>query len=228
MKQDKNSMVEAVLAKHMGPEKAPDSLWHRIQNPRLQGSQVSKAVPAWFQWASVATTLVVLGGVGAGLYWAQKTVRTDRRPETREAIAIAALTQAPDSLPLQTADTAQIRRWVKANSGIDIPLPPKHAAVIEVIGARMIDGPNPLAEISYQVGDYKAALLVAKDPTGKKSYPSHGLRPSDRVDQAHVSSWSMRGQSYTLASNAKGDEFETACLLCHDQTPSLPSASRKI
>ena len=220
MKQEKNSMLETVLAKHMGPEKAPDALWGRIQNPRSQAR--TNATPIWVRWAPIAATLMLVAG---GAWWVGNL---DQRPTTPESMAVAALENGSEPLALETSDTAEIRRWVKANSGIDIPLPPKHDSVIQVIGARMMDGPNPMAEVSYQVGEYRAALLVAKDPTGRKSYPTHGLRPSDPLEKAHVSSWSMRGQSYTLASNARGDEFERACLLCHDQTPSLPSAARKI
>lgn len=221
MKQDKNPMLEAVLAKQMGEVKAPDALWGRIQNP---GSQArSSGTPMWVRWTPVAATLVL--AVSGGMWWVRNL---DDQPTSRESMAVAALESSDDVLSLKTSDTAEIRRWVKANSGIDIPLPPKHDTAIQVIGARMLDSETPLAEVSYQVGDYRAALLVAKDPSGKKSYPTHGLRPSDPLKAAHVSSWSMRGQSYTLASDARGDEFETACLLCHDQTPSLPSAARKI
>lgn len=220
MKQDKNPMLEAVLAKQMGPVKAPDALWSRIQNPRQQVQ--SSATSMWVRWAPIAATLVLVAG---GMWWVRNL---GDQPTTREAMAVAALGGSEEELSLRTSDTAEIRRWVRANSGIDIPLPPKHDSVIQVIGARMVNGPDQLAEVSYQVGDYRAALLVAKDPTGKKSYPTHGLRPSDPLEKAHVSSWSMRGQSYTLASDARAEEFETTCLLCHDQTPSLPSAARKI
>ena len=175
--------------------------------------------------AFAAPIVAMLMLVAGGAWWVGNL---DQRPTTPEAMAVAALENGSEPLTLETSDPAEIRSWVKANSGIDIPLPPKHDSVIQVIGARMMDGPNPMAEVSYQVGEYRAALLVAKDPTGRKSYPTHGLRPSDPLEKAHVSSWSMRGQSYTLASNARGDEFERACLLCHDQTPSLPSAARKI
>lgn len=226
MKQDRKSILESVLAKQMAPAKAPDALWHRIKNPQareLRGSAPTGSM--WFQWAAAAAALMIVGGVGVGIGWVRNL---EQKPSSPEAVAVAALTGGPESLSLRTEDTRQIRAWVKANSGIDIPLPPKHSSVIQVVGARMIDGPRPLAEVAYQVDGYRATLLVTKDPSGKKTYPSHGFHASDRLDAARVTSWSMRGQSYTLAWEASEEEFEVACLLCHDQKPSLPSAARKL
>ena len=226
MKQERKPILESVLAKHMGRDNAPDLLWNRIQNPQLSNEKISARTSSmWMQWGFASAALVLLGTLSAGIWWVRNL---NPKPTSPEAMAVAALAYKPDNLSLQTSDTTQIRNWVRTNSGIDIPLPPKHAATIQVIGARLIEGATPMAEVSYQVGGYRAALLVTKDPSGKRTYPNHGLRPSDPVETAHVSSWSMRGQSYTLASDARGEEFETACLLCHDQTPKLPSATRKI
>lgn len=226
MKQDRKSILESALGKHLAPVKAPDALWTRVKNaqPNERNAPAAVGLP-WLQWAAAAATLAIVGAVGAGVWWVQNL---ENNPASAEAMAVAALDGGPESLGLRTDNTAQIRTWVKANTGIDIPLSPKHSSVIQVIGARVIDGPNPLAEVSYKVDGYRAALLVARDPTGKKTYPNHGFHASDRLHSARVTSWSMRGQSYTLALEASGDEFETACLLCHDQTPRLPTAARRL
>ena len=114
-----------------------------------------------------------------------------------------------------------VRKWIKAESGLDVPLPPKHESLVKILGARV---DRDVAEISYQVGQYRAALLVAKDPSGKRSYPNHDVRTSDPYQKARVSSWSMRGQTYTLAWSAPG-EFRVACLLCHSGQPPATPAS---
>jgi hypothetical protein len=82
-----------------------------------------------------------------------------------------------------------------------------------------------MAEVSYQVGEFRAALLVTKNPSGVTAYPKHDFRGSDPFQEARVTSWSLKDQNYTLAWTAPG-EFRTACLLCHDQEPSMfpPSA----
>jgi hypothetical protein len=135
-------------------------------------------------------------------------------------MAVAALDRRPGELELQSADAASVRTWVRSNSGIDIPLPPKHSGVIRITGARIDHETNPVAEVSYRVGEFKAALLVTKAKTGATVYPKHDFRGSDSFQAARVTSWTLKGQSYTLAWTAPG-EFRTACLLCHDQEPPM-------
>jgi hypothetical protein len=118
-----------------------------------------------------------------------------------------------------------VRKWIKQEAGMDIPLPPKHAAEVQILGARVSEArvaeeSQSVAEIAYQVGEYRAALLITKDPSGAKTYPSHAAPSSDPFEKkARVSTWSMRGQSYTLAWSSP-DEFKQACLLCHAGEPS--------
>ncbi len=106
------------------------------------------------------------------------------------------------------------------NAGIDIPLPPKHSDVIRISGASVNhEGPR-MAQVSYEVGQFRAALLVTKDPSGVTRYPKHDFQGSNSLEAAQVTSSSLKGQAYTLAWTAPG-EFRTACLLCHDQEPPL-------
>ena len=169
-------------------------------------------------WAVAAVAVAVIAG--GWTLWNEL-----RTPQTVEAMALAALDRGPEDLALRTEDAASVRKWVRTNSGIDIPLPPKHSGVIHIRGARVNGDTQRVAEVSYQVGEFRAALMVTKDPTGAKSYPKHDFRGSNALEAARVTSWSMKGQSYTLAWTAPG-EFRTACLLCHDQEPPvLPPAN---
>ncbi|MEO8096439.1 MAG: hypothetical protein ABI811_01970 [Acidobacteriota bacterium] len=195
--------IDDVLQKHLGRVPAPDQLWQQIHRP-------ARAVPtgtAWMAWAAAAATIVLTAG-GWTLWQKQQ------KPVSVESLAVTALNRTTDNLPLHSEDASQVRSWVKANSGIDIPLPPQHSPLVRIIGANVTTNGVPVAEVSYQVGEYRAALMVTKDPTGATTYPNHDLR------KARVSSWSMKGQSYTLAFASPG-ESSLACLLCHGQEPSL-------
>jgi hypothetical protein len=208
--------LDPVLKKHLGRVEAPPNLWAHVQG------HTATDVPASSFWTSRAFAVAAAVAILAGGWTLWNETRA---PQTVEAMAVAALGNNPAQLELQTEDAATIRKWVKANAGIDIPLPPQHSGVIRINGASVNhEGPR-MAEVSYQVGEFRAALLVTKDPSGVTRYPKHDFRGSDSFEAARVTSWSLKGQAYTLAWTAPG-EFRTACLLCHDQEPPMvPPAS---
>lgn len=209
--------LDRVLKKHLKRASAPEEvtpevtneLWRRVQHARAQVP--ARTSPAWPVWATAVATLAVTAG--GWMVWQQM-----QAPRSVEEMAVAALTK--ESLRFRSQEASEIRTWLRANAGIDIPIPPMHSAMIEIEGADILQGDGAVAEIAYRVGDHRAALLVTKDLTGKRTYPSHEVRPSESFQDARVSSWSMRGQSYTLAWAAPG-EFRVACLLCHGQEPRL-------
>jgi hypothetical protein len=166
----------------------------------------------WTAWATAAATILI--SVGGWSYWQLHR----ENPVSIQTMALSALKHKAGDMELRTEDATTVRQWVKAHSGIDIPLPPRHSSWVKIVGASISGSDDKIAEVSYQVGEYQAALLVAKDKTGAKSYPSHEIRPSDPLETARVSSWSMKGQSYTLAWMAPG-EARVACLLCHGAEP---------
>lgn len=207
MKENQNRDLERVLTKHLASVEAPSELWNRVRRQE-RGTHTRP----WTAWVAVAATVVV--SVGGWTAWQQHR----ENPVSVENMAVSALKHNANDMELKTDDAAAVRSWVKSHSGIDIPLPPRHSSWVKVVGASVSRYDNQVAEVSYKVGEYQAALLVTKDKTGAKTYPSHEIRPSDPLEKARVSSWSMKGQSYTLAWVAPG-EARVACLLCHGAEP---------
>jgi hypothetical protein len=201
--EDRNKLEKA-LAKHLGRTPAPGQLWDRVQHPR---AAVARTSPVWLVWASAATAIVV--GGASWIMW-----RSAEAPVAVESLAVKSLASGPEHLQFRSEEAAAVRNWLRENAGIDIPLPPLHSPLVKIVGASVIPGEAPVAEISYRVGEDSATLLVAKEPTGARTYPRHEVRASEEFGGARVSSWTMRGQSYTLAWAAPG-EFRVACLLCH-------------
>ena len=165
--------TEEALRRHLGRESAPAELWERVQN-----ASPRQAARFTLVWAAAAAALMM---TVAGLsLW-----NASARP-----------------MELHSASASEVRQWVLANSGLDVPLPAKPSSLVEILGAS-ID--RAVAKISYRVGEMRATLLVAKDASGNS--PHQGTEVS--------STWTMGGQSYTLALAGPGD-LRTACVLCHN------------
>ena len=105
-------------------------------------------------------------------------------------------------MTIESASVREVHDWVLANSGLDVPLPAKPSSLVELLGASIDRTGKVIALISYQVGEMRATLLVSRDETGSRSH------------REGSTSWTMGGQSYTLAVAGPG-ELKTACLLCH-------------
>jgi hypothetical protein len=212
-KPENRTDLEQALRKHLGRNPAPEDLWNRVQEARRGPHARRAALPLGTRLAPAAAVLTI--AVGGWVLWQQFS-----QPRSVEALAVDALGRGPEHLQFRSDRAPEIRAWLRANAGLDVPLPPRHSPLIQIVGANVIENQGRIAEISYRVGDRNAALLVQKDPSGKRSYPRHAVRPSESFDEARVSSWSMRGQSYTLAWAAPG-EFRVACLLCHGDEPPM-------
>ncbi len=210
---EKRTELEQALRQHLARTEAPADLWDRVEAARFTPARVTTG-PMWTVWAAAAAMIAITAG--GWVMWKQLS-----EPVTVEALAVDALTRNPQDLRFRSEKAAEIRAWLRANTGMDVPLPPQHSPLVQIMGANVLAGDVPLVEISYRVGDYNAALLISKDPSGKRTYPKHEVRPSESFQEARVSSWSMRGQSYTLAWAAPG-EFRVACLLCHGNEPPMP------
>jgi hypothetical protein len=159
---------------------APPELWDRIQAPQAVRRKGNSRRLLW-----APALAVVLAAVALSLV---------RSPERNHSQVTAFHCQNP----------AQLRAWVKANTGFNVPLRAALPASIQLIGARAVEG---RAEIAYRAGNRDATLLVSRANAGAVSVPHSQVN-------GKVSSWVMDGQRFTLASNDPAD-FQLACKLCH-------------
>jgi hypothetical protein len=127
------------------------------------------------------------------------------------AVALSTLparreTVASDSqqIAFHCQNPAQLRAWVKANTGFDVPLRAALPPSIQLIGARAAEG---RVEVAYRAGNSDAVLLVSRADSGVANVPH------SRVN-GKLSSWVMAGQRFTLACDNPAD-LQLACKLCH-------------
>jgi hypothetical protein len=183
--------IEKVLERKLDRVAAPDELWDRIdknQNPtqaRMPVPRRSTGILACVDfrkklaWTFVAAMLVVV------LVWGLRPRR---------------------DLVFRSDSAVQIREWVKANAGFDVPLLGDRSPV-RLTGARLVRGD---VEIACRVGDHQAKLLISKENHGVR----HGVQP---VKGNSTVAWGMSGRLYSLACTTPED-LRIACLLCHSSS----------
>lgn len=156
---------------------APAELWDRVQSIRPSRRRALGRRLVWALAASVVLATLALSKLPGG---------------------------RSQQMAFHCQNPAQLRAWVKANTGFNVPLRAALPASIQLIGARTVEG---RVEIAYRAGNRDAMLLVSQADPGS-------------VDLAHnrmtgkSSSWVMDGQRFTLACNDSAD-FQLACKLCH-------------
>jgi hypothetical protein len=157
---------------------APPELWDRVQSSRVVRAPESSHRLVW----ALALTVVLTAALSLV-----------RSPMRQDSQALAFHCQNP----------AELRAWVKAKTGIDVPLSSAPPASIQLIGARNL---GERVEIAYRAGDRGALLLVSR--------AAGAADVSHRNPSGKVSSWVMNGQRYTLACDNPAD-LQLACKLCH-------------
>jgi len=163
---------EPVLAQHLHPVVAPDELWERVQRPVRRPSVHASVNAARIRaWAMGAVAVVALAMVV--LAWVYPSHRN-----------------------IQSSDAAQVRAWVRANAGVDVPFVAQPAGV-RLIGAGFSKGS---VEIAYQVRDRQGKLIL-----GDRRTPAGG---------AKVFRGSVDGHTFTLEC-ATAEDLKMACNLCH-------------
>jgi hypothetical protein len=159
---------------------APAELWDRLQSARAARPPENTRRLVWaLALAAVLASVALLSLV--------------RSPVRRDSQTIAFHCQNP----------AELRAWVKATTGLDVPLRGTSPASIQLIGARNL---GERVEIAYRTGDRDALLLVSR-AAGAADVPHSN--PAGKV-----SSWVMNGQRYALACDNPAD-LQLACKLCH-------------
>ena len=183
-----NHWLEPELQRGLREVAAPAELWDRVRAAQVPQSRKSNRGLVW----AMAVT-VVLAAVGLSLV---------RSPD--EQLAVQALANGSQQIAFHCQNPARLRAWVRANTGLDVPLRAAPPASIQLIGARNADA---RVEIAYQAGGRDAVLLVSRADAGAANLPHSRA-------SGNVSSWVTDGQRYTLAANDPAD-LQLACKLCH-------------
>jgi len=182
-----NLNLEQVLSRELRPVAAPRELWDRVQ----LGQDVPGPIRArYLGWALAGLAAVLM----VGIIWNFRTVPV-----------VAAETDSPQ---FRSREATEIRGWVKANAGFDVPLRP---GSVQLIGASVRNGS---AEVVCRVGDRPARLVVSKSRPGPFDGARHHVLSSSWFRGGRALSWIMRGQLYTLAC-ATPEDLKAACFLCH-------------
>jgi hypothetical protein len=182
--------LESELRRGLGKVSAPPQLWDRVQRAQSASAGPRRKPRHALIWAVAAAALLI----GVGL--ARVNAGIERPGSERDSRTAA----------LRCENPAQLRAWVRAKTGLDVPLRAESSPSIQLIGAQMIDGSRGV-EVAYRAGNRDAVLLVSRADTGAANIPH------SRVS-GNVSSWVMDGQRYTLASNDPAS-LQLACKLCH-------------
>jgi hypothetical protein len=178
--------LELELERQLGRVAAPEELWRQIECPRVSRATGKGALRRW----APALACSILA---AALLW-QYTANRPRRPDVR------------------SSDPARIRAWVKANAGLDLPLPDRPAQDVRLTGAHLVKA--GVAELTFRVRNSDATLVVAKAVADPQAAGIHALEPGGWDRSAAAYSWSMGGQAYTLSCPEPGG-LRAACQLCH-------------
>jgi hypothetical protein len=199
----KNDWSEPELKRHLAPVQAPEELWDRVHAaPVVTGVvQLRPSRGMTWQWAAAAVaTVAIIAGVTV---WQNRDISGEER-------AVRALSRTPEQLQFHSADAAELRAWVKTGTGLDVPMPAHTASSVQLVGAYVSrKGSTPTAEISYRVGGQDATLVVSKIPM--EGNGRHQFVKSGSYHGSNFTSWTMRGQMYTIASA----DARVGCLLCH-------------
>lgn len=175
----------------------PAELWDRVCAAQQVRPTPSKRINPALIWATAATLVVIAAGLTAAY---RQSAGSDR------ALALQALNGASEIAGFHCENPAQLRAWVRANTGIDLPLQANSSRSIQLIGAKAIEDSRGV-EVAYRAGSSDAVLLVSRVNRNVRN-GAH-----DR-SSGNLASWVMDGQRYTLACDNPAD-LQIACKLCH-------------
>jgi hypothetical protein len=149
---------------------APPELWDRIQAHKTPPQPATNRLLVW----AMATGVVLM------------------------AIGLSAIRRDNAAFPVFAGDRcqnpAQIRAWVRAKTGLDLPFRADSSQSNQLIAAQTIDGTRGV-KIDYRAGNHDAVLLVSR---------------ADGSANSH----SRFGPAFTLGSENPAD-LQLACKLCH-------------
>jgi hypothetical protein len=191
--------LDEELARHLRPVIAPEDLWFRIHAPQQGHTVALVRWPVWAFAAAVAATIALFCF----------SLKSDSSSYLAK-FAAAELARGGEDVQFRSADPAQIRSWIQANAGIDIPLPATAGENVKLIGASVFRNGSPMVCVTYRVGNQPSRLLVTR---ANATAPQHGSMESGRYQGMSLATWVMQGQTYTLASAP--ENARAGCVLCH-------------
>lgn len=163
--------LQPELQRALRPVAAPPELWERLQTsqtaPAARGNR-------GLVWAMAAA--LVLSTVGLSVLY-------------RENVAFQAT--AAD----HCQNPAQLRAWVRAKTGLDLPFRANRAPSVQLIDAQMIEGTHGV-KIVYRAGNRDGVLLVSTAVA------------SANIPHSHF------GQRFAVSADNPAD-LQLACKLCH-------------
>lgn len=168
--------LEIELQSGLHAVSAPPDLWDRVQ---LARTSQPRPRPRGLVWV-LATALVL---AAAGLLWVRSPGQNARRIDFNE-------------VTLRCQNPAQLRAWVRAQTGLDVPFRHVLPASIQLIGARKVANG---VEVDYRAANREAALMVSR-AEGRAARVAH-----NRSGDAPL---------FTLACDRPAD-LQLACQLCH-------------
>jgi hypothetical protein len=217
--------LDQELARHLRPVAAPEGLWFHIQEPHRGAGTPACQVEAhldpvfksterrhecrrgslrgcatkWRMWAFAAA-------VAATIALFCFSLRSDTGSYLAK-FAAGELARGVEDVQFRSADPKQIRAWVQANAGIDIPLPARAGESVKLIGVSVFRNGSPMVCVTYRVGNQPSRLLVTR---ATNAVPQHGSMERSSYHGNSISTWVMQGQAYMLAGSG--------CVLCHVKT----------
>ena len=172
--------LEVELQNGLHPVSAPADLWDRVESARMSKSTVRLRPRVWAWAPAMALVLAV-----TGLLWVSS-------PGQKAGVADLPRVDFSD-VALRCQNPAQLRAWVLAKTGLDLPFRSELPASLQLIGARKVASG---VELDYRAANRNAALTIS---------------PADR-SVAHNRSGDA--PLFTLACDRPAD-LQLACQLCH-------------
>jgi hypothetical protein len=193
-KPEPSNWVEAELVWGLRQTSAPAELWDRVRMGYTAEPAAERRFDSRVNYAMAAAAVLLAVALGLGL---------------RQIAGVRAERGDSQFAGYRCQNPAELRAWVKANTGLDIPLREAAlregpAASLQLIGARTVGAG---VEVAYRAGNRDGVLLVSRaDARAQDILHGHASGRS--------ASWVMAGERYTLECNDAAS-LQLACKLCH-------------
>ena len=163
MAENQDRWIKQELERSLRRVAAPEQLWDRIQSPQLVRSRTQT------RFMALATVPMVM-----------------------LVALIGSHTRNVPAVQFRSSDPAAIQAWIKAGTGLDVPMHAGKLAGASIVSART-------AEIAYR-GEGNMTLLVS-------------TRTAQAPRNANMLTWTANGLTYQIACAEQQDM--KACTMCH-------------